>query len=495
MSGKVYLVGAGPGDPGLITRRGAALLAKAGCVVYDRLVGPELLRLARRGCEKIYAGKGSDEGGRAQESINRLLVEKAKRYLVVVRLKGGDPAVFGRMSEELDALAAAGVPAEVVPGVSSAWAAASCAGIPLTDRLLSSSVAITTGHAASGKKAGVRWEALAKGADTLVVLMGRAALPAIVKRLRKARPGSTPVALVRWASTPRQQVLVSTLDRVTKELAARPEFTPPVTAIIGEVVRRRVLEGKRILVTRPTEDAGGLNRRLEEMGARCEVLPAIEIRHTRVSASERRKLLGRLPEYDWAIFTSRHGVEALAKLAGRSLRKLAKAKICAVGPRTAEAVRRAGLKPALVPEESSKEGIARAFRKVPARGKKILVLRSSLGVGDWFAAALRRMGAIVEETVLYETVTPKISAARVKKALYHLDAATFTSGSTARSFLEALARAKMPPARALNGTKVVAIGPSTAQALRDGGVKRVHLPRGSWTVDGLVDAVVEAVRS
>ena len=506
--GIVYLVGAGPGDPGLITRRGAELLGKAGCVIYDRLVDPGLLKLARRGCEKLYAGKGSDKGGRGQQGINKLLVEKARKHAVVVRLKGGDPAVFGRMSEELDALAAAGVPAQVVPGVSSAWAAAACAGIPLTDRSLSSSVAITTGHMAAGKGRGVRWEALAKGADTLVVLMGRSALPAIVRRLRSVRPGTTPIALVRWASTPRQEVLVSILDQVARELARRPDFGPPVTAIVGEVVRRRgefirasavqPLKGKKILITRPAGDQETLSGRLRELGARCERLPTIVVRPRHVGAAARARWLNALPGYDWVIFTSWHGVDTLARLAGaagKPLRRLVRAKICVIGPRTAEEAKRAGLRAALLPDDFSKEGISRAFRQVPVRGKRILIPRSNLGAGDWFAGELRRRGARVDEAVLYETTAAEIPAARLRRALAHLDAVTFTSGSTAESFLAALARANLPLKRMLNGTKVVAIGPSTAQALRRGGVSRVHLPKSSWTVDGLVEAVVEAVGS
>ncbi|MBI3322687.1 MAG: uroporphyrinogen-III synthase [Candidatus Omnitrophica bacterium] len=428
-----------------------------------------------------------------------MLVEKSRRHTVVVRLQGGDPAMFGRMSEELEALAMAGVRAHVVPGVSSVWAAAAGAGIPLTDRDLSSSVAIATGHAAAGKGSGVRWEALAKGADTLVILMGRSALPAIVRRLRTVRAGTTPIALVRWASTPRQDVLVSRLDRVVEELARRPEFGPPVTAIVGEVVRRREelansndarpLAGKKILITRPAGDQEVLSGRLQELGARCERLPTIVIRSKRVGAAERARLLKALPGYDWVIFTSRHGVAALKNLGARRIH----AKICAIGPRTAEEVKQAGWRAALIPADYSKQGIARAFREIPVKGKRILIPRSNLGAGDWFAAQLRRRGAQVEEAVLYETTAPKIPAAQMRRALQGLDAATFTSGSTAESFLAALARAKMPLKQALNGTQVVAIGPSTAQALRKGGVRRVHMPKRSWTVDGLVEAVVQAV--
>jgi len=215
-----------------------------------------------------------------------------------------------------------------VPGVSSAWAAAAAAGIPLTDRRLSSSVAIVTGHEAAGKGSAVRWEALARGVDTLVILMGRAALPAIARRLQKAgRPASTPIALVRWASTPQQEILVSTLGRVEKELAARPSFEAPVVAIVGEVVKKRArhsaqpLKGKRILITRPVQDSAGLRKQLQEMGATCVHLPTIEIRPRRIPSAEAKKLIKKLPQYDWLIFTSHHGVDALARLVSSSRKR------------------------------------------------------------------------------------------------------------------------------------------------------------------------------
>jgi len=500
VKGKVYLVGAGPGDPELITRKGAALLAKAGCVIYDRLVNRELLKETRPACERIYAGKGADEKGRGQRRINRLLAEKARQHPVVVRLKGGDPALFGRMSEEVEALERAGVPYEVVPGVSSVWACCSALGIPLTDRRFSSSVAFVTGHRAAGKYPSVRWKELARGADTLVVLMGRAALSRIVRRLRAAgRPGSTPVALVRWASTPRQEVLVSTLGKVGAELKRRPGFGPPVVLIIGEVaqlagISRRPLAGKSVLVTRPAPDGAGLAGRLTELGAECRVLPSIEIRPSRIGSRQAARLMKNLPEYDWILFNSRHGVEGLERLARRSLKGLIRAKICAIGPRTEEAVRTAGLRAALIPPDFSIAGVRRAFQKIPVRGKKILIPRSDLAIGDALAQGLRRRGALVEEAALYRTVPAKLSSGRVRRALVHLDAATFTSASTARNFLSAVRTAGLPVHRAFNGAAVVAIGPATARELKKGGVRRVHLPSRGWTVQGLAEAVVEAVK-
>lgn len=502
--GRVYFVGAGPGDPGLITLRGAALLRKADCVIYDRLVEPRILERIRRSCRRIYVGKRSDEGGESQRRINRLLVREARRHRIVVRLKGGDPTVFGRISEEMEALSKAEVPFEIVPGVSSVWAAAAAAGFPLTDRRISSSVAIVTGQEAAGKRPSVRWRALARGADTLVILMGRAALPKIVREIQAAgRPGSTPIALIRWAATPRQELLVSTLGRIEEELKLRPKFGPPVVTIIGEVVRLP-LEGKRILITRPEADSAGLAARLKNLGAACVSLPTIAVRPRKLSRAEAKALLDRLPRYDWVLFTSHHGVEALERLARTSSSRrrgsippfggmTIRAKICAIGPRTAEAVRAAGLKADLLPAAFSTEGIGKAFRRIPVRSRKILIPRSNLGVRDALARQLRRQGAKVDEVVLYETVNPKIPPKRLKTALRRLDAATFTSASTVKGFFQALAQARIPGRSALNGAAVAAIGPATAKQLRAAGVRKIHLPDGAWTVEGLVQAVVAAV--
>lgn len=518
MNGKVYLVGAGPGDPALITQKGADLLKRAGCVIYDRLVSSELLKIAPRRSERIYAGKSSHEGGQEQGRINRLLVQKARRHRVVVRLKGGDPSVFGRLGEELGALQKAHVPFEVVPGVSSIWAAAAAAGIPLTDRRLSSSVAFVTGRPAAGnplqatsERRAVRWKELARAADTLVILMGSSALPKIVREIQRGgRPGSTPIALIRWVSTPEQELFVSTLDKVEAELRRRPRFGPPVVAIIGEVVGTppgpisekswggRSLEGRKVLITRPAADSVELTRRLEGKGARCVHLPTIEVRPRRLPAAEEKSLLKRLPEFDWVLFNSHHAVESLAGIArrrGRSLKGLLRGKICAIGPRTEETVRAAGLVPARIPEESSVAGVRKAFGKTELRGKKVLIPRSNLGVGDPLAQALRQKGATAEEIAIYETAELRVPHRRLKAALRGLDAATFTSASTARAFLRSVRFAHLPLGQALNGAAVVAIGPSTAQALRKGGVRRVVLPEREWSLEGLVQAVENAVGS
>ncbi len=510
-TGTVYFVGAGPGDPALITRRGASLLAQADCIIYDRLVDPALLKLAGAGCRRIYVGKEADEGGASQSRINRMLLQEARKNRSVIRLKGGDPTVFGRISEEMGELLKAKVPFEIVPGVSSVWAAAAVAGIPLTDRRFSSSVAIVAGHAAKGKNKRIRWAALAKGADTLVILMGRAALPEIGWALRRGgRRGTTPVALIRWATTPEQEVLFTDLAHLTADLQKRPSFGPPVVAVIGEVVRLahkigknknrvayKTLKNKKILVTRPQSDSREITKRLRSLGARCVHLPTISIRPAKLSAEAKRELIQKLPSYDWLLFTSHHGVDALDQILRSSGTRLArvKAKICAIGPRTAESVKAAGRKPDLIPVNFSKKGIAAELRKIPVAGRRILIPRSNLGLRDEFSESLRGRGARVDEIVLYETVTPAIPAARLKKALAHLDVAAFTSASTVRGFFEALKKAKLSPKTAFNGAAIVAIGPSTAQVLEENGIRRYRIPTptGNWTLDGLVDAIVAEV--
>lgn len=492
----VYLVGAGPSDPKLITERGRELLSRADCVIYDRLVNRALLKKVRASCETIYAGKSADSWGRTQRRINRLLIDRGNRQAVVVRLKGGDPALFGRMSEEIEVLERAGVPYEVVPGVSSVWAAATAAGIPLTDRRFSSSVAFVTGHraAGTGRSASVRWKELSRGVDTLVILMGRAALSRIVRRLETAgRPATTPVALIRWASDPRQELLVSTLGKVGQELQHRPEFGPPVVMIVGEVVKARhagsPLSGRKILITRAASDSAQMIRQFREKGARCVHLPMIRIRALRLKAQEKQRLVRELRRADWVLFNSHHAVESVKPLRGNI-----RGKICAIGPRTESALRKRGLTPDLVPGESSGAGVVRAFSKIPVRGRRVLIPRSNLGIGQEPAAAFRRRGADVQEIAVYETAAVSIPAARLRWALSRADAVTFTSASTARSFLDSLKRAHLPLKKAINGTPVVAIGPSTARELERGGVRRVWTPRESGSLAGLVEAVEQAIQ-
>ena len=305
-TGTVYLVGAGPGGPDLLTLRGAQLLAQADCVVYDRLVDARIVALAAAGSERVDVGKIPGEGGRTQTAINNLLIKKARQYRHVVRLKGGDPLLFGRGGEEMAALRRAKVRFEIVPGVSSVQAAGAYAGIPLTDRTLSSSLTIVTGQESETKtRSALQWKALAHGSGTLVILMGRERLPEIIQSLRRAgRAGSTPIALVRWASRPQQSVLVATLDTIGPVLAKHPEFGPPVVAIIGDVVKLREqfawwsrppLAGRRIVVTRAEGDSSEIIARLEVLGP-----PAWSSRRSRSPRGGWRRSMSRRWPASWA---------------------------------------------------------------------------------------------------------------------------------------------------------------------------------------------------
>lgn len=507
--GTVYLVGAGPGGPELLTLRGAQLLAQADCVIYDRLVDPRIVNLAANGCERIDAGKLSGEQGRAQPRINALLVKKARQHHVVVRLKGGDPLLFGRGAEELAALKRAGIRFEVVPGVSSVQAAGAYAGIPLTDRALSSSVTIVTGQEAAAKsRSTVAWKTLARGNGTLVILMGRERLPAILKALRRGGlAGSTPVALVRWAGRPQQAVLVGTVGTIEKLLSERPEFGPPVVAIVGQAVRLREqfawwkkppLAGVRIVVTRAEGDASELAQRLQALGATCIEFPAIAITLRTLPPQAEATLAAQLAAYDWVIFTSAHGVNALAALLarqGKDARAFGPAKVCAVGPKTAAALERLGVTSDLVPSTFSTDGVAAALRRTPLNRAKILIPRSSLAVGDALGRTLRARGAVVSEVPLYDTTLPHLSKAALRERLgdgaIHL--VTFTSASTVRNFLVLVERAGFSPRQMLNGARVAAIGPQTAAAAKQAGLAVHIIPRKAWTIDGLVEAIVAEI--
>jgi uroporphyrinogen III methyltransferase/synthase len=272
-------------------------------------------------------------------------------------------------------------------------------------------------------------------------------------------------------------------------------------AIVGEVARlsrrnEKPLAGRSVLVTRPVSDSEGLASLLKGMGALCRALPTIGVRPARIGAARAKALLKELPEQDWVLFNSHHGVEALERLAGRAgkrLGALVRAKVCAIGPRTEAAARGAGLKVALRPLDFSLEGVRAAFARVPLKGKKVFIPRSNLAVGDSLAQSLRARGARVREAALYNTMPVRVPAGKLRRALKSLDAATFTSASTARNFLSAVRAAGIPVREALNKTAVVAIGPATARELRKGGVRRVHLPKNGWTVEGLADAVVTAL--
>ena len=493
-TGTVYLVGAGPGDPGLITVKGLRCLEAADVVVHDRLVDQRLVARASRDAEVIDVGKVPGEGGERQAEINALLVHRARAGKSVVRLKGGDPFVFGRGGEEAEALAEAGVPFEVVPGVTSAIAAPAYAGIPLTRRGTVSSFTVVTGSETSDKNA-VAWDALARAGGTLVVLMGWESLPAIADTLtREGLPATTPVALVQWGTEPYQRTVVGTLSDIA-EKASQAGLSPPVVAVIGEVVGlrkklqwfdHRPLFGVRVLVTRSRTQAGALSELLSQEGAQPLEVPTIEIQPLD-DYTELDDALGELPDYDWVVFPSANAVEVVFdRLAGlgRDARAFHSARVAAIGSATADSLRTRGIVADFVPEEFVSESVADGLSHRIASGQRVLLPQADIG-RQALAEGLAAHGADVHKVTAYRTVTPQDSAARLATLLEEgVDVATFTSSSTVRN-LAALLEGDL---KGLAQVKIACIGPVTAAAARDAGLE-VDIMATEYTVAGLVEAL------
>ncbi len=496
----VYLVGAGPGDPGLITRRGIECLAAADVVVYDHLAAPELLRHAPAGAEKIYVGKQAGDHTLAQAEINRLLVERARAGKTVVRLKGGDPFVFGRGGEEAEALAEAGIAFEVVPGVTSAVAAPAYAGIPLSHRRLTATIAFVTGHEDPAKpESGIDWAALARGIGTLVFFMGVKTLPAIASALiGHGRDPQTPAAVVRWGTTPRQRTVTGTLADIA-ERARQAGVRPPALVVIGEVVRlrerlnwfeRRPLFGRRIVVTRAREQASDLARRLSALGAECLETPAIRIAPPE-DFGQLDGAIAALSSTDWVVFTSPNGVDFFferLEAAGRDARALAGVKAAAIGPATAARLKSRGIVSDLVPETFRAEAVVEAFRREPMAGRVVLLPRAA-GARPVLPRELAAMGAVVREVDAYRTLPEPTDPAELVARLEEraVDLVTFTSSSTVTHFL-----ALLPPARRealLAGVPCACIGPITAETARRAGLT-VAVEAARYTIDGLVAAIL-----
>jgi uroporphyrinogen III methyltransferase/synthase len=501
--GIVYLVGAGPGDAGLLTVRGAELLARAGVVVYDALVNKELLRLAPEEAELIYAGKRSSDHAIPQEQLNQLLVEKARAGQCVVRLKGGDPYVFGRGGEEAEQLAAAGIAFEVVPGVTSIIAGPNYAGIPLTHRDFSSSFTVVTGHEGPDKEGPeVDWAQVARAPGTKVVLMGVTRVKAISQALiEHGMPESTPVAMIRWATTGRQQSVVGTL-RTIAEVAEKADFKPPGLTVIGEVVRlrgklnwfeKRPLFGRRIVVTRTRAQAGQLARLLLERGADVIEIPTIRI----LPPSGRHEIADALLElnaYDWLVFTSPNGVSAFFELFFKvfdDLRDIGGVRLAAVGPATADKLRALHLKVNATPKEFVASKVAAAMAEQGnLENLKILLLRAEVASPD-LPKQLEEMGAIVDDIACYKTVpeTEDRNGAVARLLEAGADWITFTSSSTVGNFN---ARIELKPLLALYPQiKLASIGPETSKAIIALGLKPTVEAR-DHTTGGLIKAIEDA---
>lgn len=502
--GKVYLVGAGPGDPGLITVRGKYLLEKAEVLVYDYLASKRLLKHVPKDAELIYAGKrGGVKHTHTQEEINQMLVDHALSGKVVVRLKGGDPFIFGRGGEEVQELYKAGVPFEVVPGVTSATAAATYAGIPITHRDYTASVAFLTGHEDPTKeRSNIDWAKLATGAGTLVVYMGIKNLPVIVKNLLKhGRDPKTPVAVVRWASTPEQRTVIGTLETIA-DVVVEAGIKPPSLIIVGEVVglkevidwyEKRPLFGRKIVVTRTREQASELVASLEENGANCAEYSTINIQPVdsyRVLDVE----LERLNEYHWILFTSLNGVkyffERLHAL-GMDARDLKGPDIAVVGKSTADYLLEFGVHADLIPSVFTGEGLAESLLDQGVEGRNILIPRAVQG-REILPETLRGAGAQVTIAPVYQNVPPEGRGEALRGELEEgaVDMITFTSSSTVRNFLTMVDAEDAQELKSLlEGVKIAAIGPITAKTVTDNGLQ-VDLQPEEYTIDAMVDEIV-----
>ena len=500
--GAVYLVGAGPGDAGLLTLRGAELLRRADVVLYDALVNPDLLRLAPPSAEFIARGRNM---AMPQEEITALLIQRARAGKCVVRLKGGDPYIFGRGGEEAEALAAAKIPFEVVPGVSSIIAAPNYAGIPLTHREHCSSFTVFTGHEnPADAKTDLRYEQIAKIPGTKVVLMGTDRLDDWTKSLvAHGMSPDTPVAMVRWGTMGRQKSVAGTLATIAA-LATRKKISPPVLAIIGDVVKlreklnwfeERPLFGRRIVITRAREQAGSFAQRFAELGAEVLEVPTIKI----TGPTHRSDIVDALLElnaYDWLVFTSANGVTAFFDLFFKrfhDLRDLGGARIAAVGPATAAKLRELHLQVDLTPDEALGRKIAEALAKFESvENLKICLLRAEAASPD-LPRALEEFGAIVDDIAVYRTVaeTEDPAGAGADLLEHGADWVTFTSGSTVEHFH---ARFDLPKlAEKFPQLKLASIGPETSKTLVAAGVKPAVEAK-EHTTDGLVAALQKFVQ-
>lgn len=500
--GTVYLVGAGPGDAGLLTLRGAELLRRADVVIYDRLVNRALLRLCPSGAELIPRGKRHGEGATTQADLNKLMLSRAREGMCVVRLKGGDPYIFGRGGEEAEALAEAKIPFEVVPGVSSISAVPNYAGIPLTHRDLCSNFTVFTGHEGEGKTtSNLDFDQIARTSGTKVILMGVTHVRELTQALvtRGISP-ETPVAVVHWGTMGNQKSIDGTLVTI-EALAAKENITPPALVVIGDVVKlrprlnwfeKRPLFGQRIVVTRAREQAVELSRRLAELGAEVLEIPTIKIGPPSQYQDITDALL-ELNSYDWLVFTSPNGATAFFNLffkAHKDTRDIGGARIAAVGPATAAKLRELHLQVDLMPEEALGSKIAKAFADYQSIENVTFCLFRAEEANPDLPKALTELGAIVDDIACYRTVAETDDDGSGSKLLENgADWLTFTSGSTVEHFhnrfnLPALLK-KFPQ------TKIATIGPATSKAI-EALALRPTVEAKQHTMEGVVTALLKA---
>ncbi|MFO7557493.1 MAG: uroporphyrinogen-III C-methyltransferase [Desulfobacterales bacterium] len=500
MKGKVYLVGAGPGDPGLLTIKGKECIAAADVIIYDHLASPRLLDHAKKTAKIIYVGKKGGHHILAQEKINAMIVEEARKEKLVVRLKGGDPFIFGRGGEEAEVLVNAGIPFEIVSGVTSAIAAPAYAGIPLTHRKFTATLAFVTGHEAPDKeKSNINWDALAKGIGTIVFLMGVKNLFHIVKELiDHGKPPETRVALVRWGTTANQITVTGTLDTIVEKVKTAG-LKPPAVIVVGDVIslrdsikwfENRPLMGKKIVVTRAGEQASELVKRLSDQGADCLEYPMIKI----IPADDFSPLdraIENIASYNYLVFTSVNGVDFFFERLfekGKDARCLGHVRTATVGSVTSERLKRFGVNSDIVPASYRAESIIEAFRKERVDGKRIL-LPKARDARPLLPVELTKLGARVDEIIVYHASPVSDNADALLENLENrsIDLITFTSSSTVKNF-----KSLLPEEKFEELTKDVAfasIGPVTTDTAEQLGFN-VQITAEEYTVAGLCDAIL-----
>lgn len=496
----VYLVGGGPGDPDLITVRGKECLKRAQVVIYDYLVSKQLLDYIQPDTEVIYVGKKASSHTLSQNQINKLLVEKALENSVVVRLKGGDPFVFGRGGEECQALFDAGIDFEIVPGVTSGIAALSYAGIPATHRHLSSSVAFITGHEdLSKEESAINWKYLSQSVDTLVFYMGVSSLPSITMRLQQnGLPADIPAAVIQWGTTPDQRTVISTLGRIAQRVKDE-KITAPAITVIGNVVNlrenllwfeKRPLFGKKIIITRTRRQVSRLRAALTELGASVIEIPTIKIEP--VINSKIDSVMENTFTYDWILFTSVNAVEIFFENLLRikkDIRFLGSAKIGCIGPATAEAVNSYKIKVDIIAKKAVAEGLLDSLQECgPWQKRRVLIPRAT-EAREILPQKLGSWGAIVDVLPVYKTVCPKIETSILEKVKENnYDLITFTSSSTFRNFVSFFSDEELQKLK--SAFKAASIGPVTSVTMRNCGVEPL-IESQEHTIPGLVNTIKE----
>lgn len=497
--GKVYLIGAGPGDPGLLGLKAKECLETADAVVYDRLADPRIIEFCRKDAEMVYVGKASANHTMRQPDINKLLVKLAAEGKTVARLKGGDPFVFGRGGEEAIELLEAGLPFEFVPGVTSAIAVAEYAGIPVTHRHVATSFAVITGHEDPTKgESTINWKGLATAVDTLVFLMGVENIERISSQLiANGRSADCPAAVIRWGTRPEQRTLITTVGKAAADVKATG-MKPPAIFLVGEVVKLREqlqwfdnkpLFGKTVIVTRARAQASALTKKLEAQGARVLEAPAIKIVPP-ADFAPLDKAIAEIDTYKWLILTSVNGVEYFfnrLQKAGKDSRALWGIKIAAIGSATAEALKGYGITADLIPSAYKAEELADALAEDTKAGDKLLLARAKVA-RNVLPERLRALGAQVDVVAAYETVADCQNKEELLEALESGEASvvTFTSSSTVTNLLDVLGDKK----DLLNKVALAAIGPVTAETLEKNGLKPA-ISAAEYTIDGLMTAIEE----